>query len=245
MNNKENDFHLLLKKIIEQYENSLEDTLDIASLVQKNPVAFKWKCTYTCYVIRETACWRFVDLTKQSIALADQKMIVGSRILARAAIETIATLCYINKKMENVTAGELDFFEFEKSMSAIYAGSREFDDAIPTTNALTLIKNAEKKYPDLQVQYEHLCESAHPSWSGLTFGYSKTDKENYITKFGNFWLERFGLSHEGILFNCMEIFEYEYNERWISSFENLENWIEKNDSKLESEKPNTEELSKL
>ncbi len=228
------EIHETLVQAISLYENHLEHKLEIGELIAKNKIAHKWKATYKAYVIRETTCWRFVDLSKQVIALGNLNMIVGARILTRAAIETIAALCYSSNKMESVCSGTLDFFDFSRAMSSIYLGSREYPDLQPTTNVMTLLKSVEAKYPDIHKQFNHLCESAHPSWAGLTHGYSQTDQIKYITKFDNFCNDKYGLNHEEILLACCEIFEFEYNDRWISAFEALEKWIVANDEFLES-----------
>jgi hypothetical protein len=85
--------------------------------------------------------------------------------------------------------------------------------------------------------YDDLSESAHPNFEGTCMGYSTVDHDNYVTKFSNRWAEIYGDGHVRSIQKCMELFEAEYNEVWKVQMEQLEVWIEANDSVLEATKP--------
>ncbi len=218
---------------IQAYQQSMCRSLDIGSLYQRNKIAHKWKVTFAVYVIRETASWRFVDIAKQAFEMGNSNSIVGARILTRAAIETLATLVYMNMKMEEVISGKISFAAFCESIYKVYMGSRTDKQLLETINVLTMVKKMEKKHKGILQIYEELCETAHPSYIGLTDGYSKIDTEKYITSFGNYWLDKYGRQHEAALLLCMKIFELEYNDAWINNFHALEEWLVNNDSALE------------
>jgi hypothetical protein len=243
MNTNKPDKHLILLEAIQGYEKSLASTLDILSLIDRNPVAHKWKVTYQIYSLRETILWRFIGLSRQSLHLSKSNMIAGSRILARAALETLSALVYINEKMRCLTSGKLKFDDFSGIIARIFIGTRIYSEGPRSKNAGEMVKCLEKKYPETILQYDHLCETAHPSYIGLTNGYSKTDKENYITHFGDYWLEIHGDEHEDILMKCFEILEIEYNVTWIESFKELEGWLVMNDAKLEAGRTKPKQLA--
>jgi hypothetical protein len=211
----------IIIEAIRGYEESMASNLDIGSLVVRNEIAHKWKVTYCAFVIRETVCWRLVDIVRQAVELGKSNMIVGARIMTRAAIETISTLVYLNIKMDDVVSNRIDFEEFSESINKVFLGSRSMKDMPETVNVLTMIKKCEKKHKGILKDYEDLCETAHPSYVGLTDGYTRTDYKEGVTSFGNFWLDKFGHQHEEALLICLAIFEEEYNKEWIKNFESL------------------------
>lgn len=226
----------IIGEAIKGYEKSMTSTLNVGSLIARNKIAHKWKVAYGVYVIRETVCWRFVDIVKQAVELGKMNMIVGARIMTRAAIETISTLVHVNMKMDDVVSGKIDFEEFCLSIKKVFLGSRVEKDMPETVSVLTMVKNFEKKHKGILKYFEDLCETAHPSYVGLADGYTKTDYKEYVTTFGNFWLDKFGHEHEKALFISVRIFEEEYNEEWVKKFEALEKWLVDNDTELEKRK---------
>jgi hypothetical protein len=88
----------------------------------------------------------------------------------------------------------------------------------------------------LESMYNDLSETAHPNYEGICQGYTKLNREEYETKFGIYWHEIFGNQHETAIEICLHIFEHEYNEAWPHWYDELEQWLIKNDSKLERER---------
>jgi hypothetical protein len=226
----------LIAGAIQAYQQSMCHSLDIRSLWQRNKIAHKWKVTFGVYVIRETTFWRFVDIAKQAYEMGNSNSIVGARILTRAAIETIATLVYINTKMEEVVSGKILFDDFCESINKVYMGSRTDRKLPETINVLTMVCIMEKKHKGILQIFKDLCETAHPSFIGLTDGYTRINTKEYITSFGNYWLDKYGHQHETALLLCMQIFELEYNDTWIKNFEALENWLVDNDLALKKDR---------
>jgi hypothetical protein len=225
----------ILSSTIKGYEESLPTSIDLAGLLSRNAIAHKWKVTYCLLVIRECVFWRFVDIVKQALRMGSDNFIVGARILTRASIETLSTLIYANFKMEDVVSGKLDFGEFGETVERILLGSKAYKDAKTpeSINVLTMISKCNEKHNGILAAYEDLCETAHPSFIGLTDGYSKIDQANYETKFGNYWIEKCEHQHEDALLKCTKIFEDEYNNVWIKNMEALEKWLVQNDEALE------------
>jgi hypothetical protein len=224
------------RNALRRYEESLEKRIDISSLYQRNNTAHKWKVTFSVYAIRETSCWRFVDILRQAIFLSDTENILGARIMTRAAIETLASLVFINKKMENLVEGKIEFIPFCQAINSLFLGSRVNKDLPQTVNVLTMVENFEKVHKGIKKYFDDLCESAHPSYEGLTMGYAKINRKEFVADIGNFWAEKWGYIHEFPLRIAIEIFESEYNDIWKANFEKMEMWLVENDARLESER---------
>ena len=223
---------------LDNWKNSLFKRIPVADLIARNPVAHKWKAPFRAMILRETVFWRLSDLLSQSYALHRQGHGLGARILLRSAFETLGSLIYLNRLMERVLEGALNFHVFGKQTSNLLLGSRNNPEGPKSTNILTILTKANKRYPGLMELYENLSESAHPSYEGLCWGYSTVNYEEYETTFSNRWMELFGDRHVGMMDLCMTTFQHEYNDVWEGLFEKLEKWIEANDEELELTKNN-------
>ncbi|PCJ42040.1 MAG: hypothetical protein COA71_05460 [SAR86 cluster bacterium] len=170
------------------------------------------------------------------IFLEKENHTLGSRILLRSAIETLALLIYSNQKMESIVSTSQGFHEFSDTTSRLLLGSRNNSTELSSINILTALQKCEKRYEGIMKLYEDLSESSHPNWEGVCLTYTKTDRENFITYFENRWLEKFGNSQIDIIKTLMVIFETEYNDIWTKNFESFEIWIQENDDMLEASK---------
>ncbi len=215
---------------------SLVQSIPVAGLISRDPVVYKWKSPFRCWLLREAAFWRVTDLLTQSHALHQQDHGLGARILLRSGFETLATLIYLNQLMQKVADGELDFHEFGTKTSILLLGSRDGSTHHRSLNIITILQKCDKRYPGLEKLYGTLSESSHPNYEGLLAGYSKFDYGEYETFFSNRWMETYGGSYLGSIELCMETFRHEYDDVWTSQIETLENWIVENDDRLEATK---------
>ncbi|NMG77702.1 hypothetical protein [Aromatoleum diolicum] len=219
------------------WQQSLCSRVELAGLVARNPIAHKWKAPYRSMVLRETAFWRIHDLLAQSYELHSNHHALGARILLRSAFETLAVLIHLNQITAQVLDGTLQFHAFSKKTTILLLGSRDKTtkhDAISIVTVLT--KHCEKSYPGISDLYASLCESAHPNFEGMCFGYSRVDHDNHATEFSNNLSSMHEERHVSAIQLCMAIFEHEYNTVWPNRFDQLEAWIEANDSALEATK---------
>lgn len=219
------------------WQRSLCPRVERAGLVARNAVAHKWKAPFRSLVLRETTFWRTHDLLMQSYELHNNHHALGARILLRSAFETLAVLIHLNQITEQVLDGTLDFHTFSKKTSAMLLGSRNKTtkhDAISIVTVLT--KHCEKTYPGISDLYTSLCESAHPNFEGMCFGYSRVDHDNHVSEFSNYMCSMYEEKHVSMIELCMAVFEHEYNTVWPSQFDRLEAWIEENDNLLEATK---------
>lgn len=215
---------------------SLFPNIPVAGLLSRNPVAYKWKAPFRCWMLREAAFWRITDLMTQSYLLHQQGHALGARILLRSGFETLATLIYLNQLTQNVLDGKLSFHNFGIKTSALLLGSRNNSTSLQSINIITVLEKCDKRYPGLMKLYADLSESAHPSHEGLCKGYSTIDHSEYETVFSNRWAELYGQRHLNAMGLCMETFHHEYNDVWATLIEQLESWIVANDGELEAAK---------
>lgn len=172
----------------------------------------------------------------QAHLLFTQHHVLGSRILLRSALESVATLIYLNKMTEQVLIGDLNFHEFSVKTSRLLLGSRNQSTKHSSINIGTVLARCDKKYPGVANVYATLSESAHPNFEGVCFGYSRVDHERDETNFANFWKRMWSDRHESLVKLIATVFEHEYNDVWPEKNEQLEAWLAKHDAELEATK---------
>jgi hypothetical protein len=214
-------------------------SIPIGGLLSRNPIAYKSKAPFRCWLLREAAFWRITDLLTQSYALHDQGHALGARILLRSAFETLAVLVYLNQFIQQVLDATLGFHAFAEKTSVLTLGSRDASTTHQSLNIMTILSKCEKRYPGIEKLYAALSESAHPNYEGLLAGYSKLDRIEGETRFSNRWMQIFGKTHLSSMETCMMTFQHEYDDVWPSLMTNLEDWINENDYILEKTKPKT------
>jgi hypothetical protein len=219
---------------LNNWQSSLRKNLPLGGLYSRNKVAHKWKAPFRSITLRECVFWRIQDLLAQAHILYGGNHILGSRILIRSAMETLAVLIYLNQLTEKVLSGQLGFHEFSKKTGKLLLGSRDGTTKHDSINIMTMLGHCDKRYPGILQMYATLSESAHPNWEGICYGYSKIDHDNYETNFSNNWSDMWSEKHESLMFLVMQTFENEYNNVWSEQFEKLEAWIEANDEQLEA-----------
>jgi len=225
-----------IEQNLANFKDSLFPCIPLAGLLSRNPVAYKWKSAFRCWMLREAVLWRMHDLLNQSYVLHQQGHGLGARILLRSAFESLATLIRLNQFIQQVLGGKLDFHVFSQRTSILLMGSRNKTTPFEATSIITVLEKCNKRYPELISLYADLSESAHPNYEGLCLGYSMINHSEHETTFSNRWMELYGDSHLGSMDLCMEIFHLEYNDVWPDLIVKLENWIEANDTELEATK---------
>jgi hypothetical protein len=185
-----------LNETVERWRASLIKSIAVADLLNRNPVAHKWKAPYRSFVIREALLWRMVDLGRQIIVLVDCDGVLGARILLRCAIETTSVLVYLNQRTAAVIEGELSWPEFDRLTMQLLMGSRDQRTDFGAINIITMVDRANRDYGGLKIMYERISESVHPNYDGVTYGYSRVCPSEFETRFGNYCVENFGVEQE-------------------------------------------------
>ena len=225
-----------IERALAEWKASLLDKLEAGALYARSPIAHKWKAPFRSLVLRESVAWRTHDLLLQAHALHLGGHTLGSRILIRSAVETLAVLIYLNQMTKNVLSGSEGFHQFSLKTSRLLLGSKDKTTKHDAINILTVLTKADEKYPGLMDLYDNLSESAHPNFEGMCFGYSRVDHEHYVTIFSNNWVAMYANRHVLAMQLCIATFSHEYNEEWTPQAKQLEEWIVVNDAKLEATK---------
>jgi hypothetical protein len=219
--------------LLRRWKASLPARVTIAGCLAKNPTAYKWKAPYRLLVLREVLFWRAYDLLTQAQLLHEQMHTLGSRLLLRSALETVAVLAYSNHCTRAFLDGTTTFDEFETKTRVLLLGSRDKTTKYPSINVLTILKHVDKAYPGVLAVYETLSESAHPNYEGVCFGYSEIDFERDETSFGVKLHEMWADRHDALFALIAMVFEYEYNDVWVPQQEQLEAHLAAHDQELE------------
>ncbi|WBY02409.1 hypothetical protein PE066_02420 [Ramlibacter tataouinensis] len=221
---------------LDRWKASLCPQVSLAGLFARNPVAHKWKATLRSLTLRECVFWRVHDLLTQAHLLHQAKHTLGSRILIRSALESVATLIHLNQLTSQVLDGSLNFHVFDLKTRTLLLGSRDGSTKHTSINIVTVLSHCEKKYKGVSSIYATLSECAHPNYEGICIGYSEVDHDRYETNLANRWPELWADRHERLVELVAAVFEAEYNEVWPDLFNCLEKWIEENDAVLEATK---------
>lgn len=224
-----------LRDIVGQWQASLVEAIAVADLLDRNPIAHKWKAPYRSLVIREALLRRMVDLGSQIALLVDNGGLLGARILLRCAIETASVLVYLNQRMAAVINGELPWSDFEKLTMQLLMGSRDQRTDFDAVSVLTMVDRADRDYGALKTMHERMSESVHPNYDGVTYGYSRIRPSEFETHFDNHWIENFGKEQMPATAYVFAAFGDAYNRVWISTMECLEAWLVSNTPILEAE----------
>ena len=219
-------------ELLRRWEASLPTTISVGGALAKNPTAYKWKAPYRSMVLRETLFWRTYDLLNQAQLLHEQKHTLGSRLLLRSALESVAVLAHLNQCTRAVFDGRSTFEEFELKTRVLLLGSRDQTTKHESLNVLTMLKHVDKSYPGVMAVYNTLSEASHPNFEGVCFGYSEVNYDRHETSFAIKLYEMWADRHDSLLSLVALVFEHEYNEVWVSQQNQLEVWLVANDAKL-------------
>lgn len=221
-----------IESILHRWKESLPESVSVAGMLARNPTAHKWKATYRSLVLRETSFWRTNDLLTQAHLLFESHHILGSRILIRSALESVATLIYLNQLTAQLLEGALAFQSFEDKTSRLLLGSKDGSTKHSSINIITVLEHCEKRYKGLTEVYTTLSECAHPNYEGVCFGYSDVDAERHETHFSNKWESMWSDKHESLVKLVSAVFKSEYNHVWARQLETLELWLIEHDAEL-------------
>ena len=93
---------------IEMLQANLPKRVDPASVSLKAKIPFK------ALLFREALIWRFTELCRCALAHFNKENLAAATIVTRAALETVAALWYLNRKIKAVvdtkTVGEIDTY---------------------------------------------------------------------------------------------------------------------------------------
>jgi hypothetical protein len=147
---------------------------------------FALKIPFEIEYLRESLCYRFVELIEGAITLVEAKNFLGATIVARSMQETLAVLFYINelsqKALDNQSVQDLP-----KKLDQLMFGKGKPEAPLPDKiNILTLIRKVDKKFQGFENHYDYLSEYSHPNWSGTMGIFAKTGGKEVKVDFGRY-----------------------------------------------------------
>jgi len=176
-------------------------------------VSLKAKIPYKALDYREALIWRFVELCRCALEHFNEEDLATATILTRAALETVAALWYLNRKIKSVidknSVGDVDDY-----LMRLLMGSKT-DTAMPDPiNVLTFIQKVDAEINGFRKQFDELSEFSHPNWAGTGMLYSKPNTEKMWTDFGKNLSNLESVKEVGTinLNIAMEMFEHSYNQ---------------------------------
>ena len=179
--------------------------------LEKKPGA---KLVRLAALLKNALAYRLVDIADASLDLIESGRLVPSCILARSALETVAGVHMLNKRISGVNEIE-QFHELVDFLMQVTFGSRDESSNFKSMNVLTMIDHLNKIY-GIKEQYEHLSEYAHPNLKGGLMAYSEIDLKTGRAEFGinpgDLPLVPFGLGDLNIILE-IGIMEYEAIEK--------------------------------
>jgi hypothetical protein len=113
-----------IEKTLHNFKTSMAPKVEVGGLYSRSKIAHKWKLTYRLIVVREAICWRLIDILEQAFYMGQQNMLVGARILTRAALETLCFLIYMNRKTQQLVENKLSFNDFEDLTRKFLLGAK-------------------------------------------------------------------------------------------------------------------------
>lgn len=218
--------------LLQRWKSSLPGKISVGGALAKNRTAYKWKAPYRSLVLRETLFWRTYDLLCQAQLLHENHHTLGSRLLLRSALETVATLAHLNQCTRALIDGDVPYNDFDEKTRLLLLGSRDQTTKYQSINVLTILKHVDKSYPGVLGVYNTLSESAHPNFEGVCFGYSEVDHERDETSFAVKLYEMWADRHDALFSIVVMVFEHEYNDIWAPQQEKLETWLTEHDTDL-------------
>ncbi len=135
----------------------------------------KARCKLNCQLLAQALLHRADSLLSATGAMVAAKNVYGLALVARGHVEALAVLGYFCKRVESLTAANIDFEHFEEDVANGLLGAKHdlFSKADAPVNILTCVEQADKyidahffkeKKAMLQDIYGWLSEFAHPNF---------------------------------------------------------------------------------
>lgn len=225
-----------VRERVASWSSSLPPEVEVASLLNRCPIAYSWKATYRSVLIRESSLLRMIDLGGAYLRLVDSGAILAARIVVRSAFETTALLAYLNKKIRAVVDGTLSMDEFDNVTKKALLGGKAQGDYLDPVQVLTAINHLAKNHPVVQEFYDRLSEDVHPNASGMIYSYATVDPETTSAVFESKFSSSKPIFAHTVSAGEMIflLYEYHYNEVWLRAMEDLEHWLRDNEDMLAS-----------
>jgi hypothetical protein len=224
-----------VRAALDQWQAALCREVPVGGVFARDPEVHRWKAPLRSLILREATAWRAHDLLQQAVLLSEASHLLGARILVRSAIETLATLAYLNQITRAVVSEEISYKDFSDKTVRLLLGSKNKSTSAESINIITVLGKVEKRIPGLTDVYADLSESAHPNYDGTAKGYGTIDHAEFTTHFSNKWAREYAPGFESFVRVTAHLYQVEYDEEWTDAWECLEAWMRTHPDKLPQE----------
>ena len=224
-----------IRAALDQWQAALCKEVTVGGVFARDPEVHRWKAPLRSLILREATSWRAHDLLQQAVFLSEGNHLLGARILVRSAIETLATLAYLNQITRAVVSEDISYKDFSDKTVRLLLGSKNKSTSAESINIITVLGKVEKRIPGLTDVYAELSESAHPNYDGTSKGYGSIDHKEFTTHFSNKWAHEYAPGFESFVRATAHLYQVEYDEEWTDAWEALEAWMRANPDKLPQE----------
>ncbi|MCD9512762.1 hypothetical protein [Photobacterium phosphoreum] len=135
----------------------------------------EYKALHQLDCVREALAYRYFELLNSSYELYKSKSLIAGLCLARSTQETLATLLYINIKLEKFLNGK-DVVSLLKCIERLHVGysqhNRNLTVKVKSFNVMNFIEESDKKIKNFRSLYDSLSEYSHPNYRGTASAYS-------------------------------------------------------------------------
>ena len=211
-----------VRKSLANLAVSLPQSVDVAALGVLD------KAPYKAMVVREALIWRTEELGRGAYESFQRGDLASAILLTRGVVECTALMARLSQVV--FERASMSQAELDEVLSRMLLGWKSNEpDMQQAFNVLTLLKHLDKRFGPVTEAYEHLSEFAHPNWGGVTYLFSRTDREKFITYFGRFKDNTLAPRRHALnaLAALLAIFELDYNllaktiEAWLPELEKL------------------------
>jgi hypothetical protein len=181
--------------------------------LEAEDVSIREKLPFHVVQNREGLAWRLAELSQDALQAMQAGRLASASLLVRAAVETVAALWYLQKKVADAIQSH-STAELHATLHRLLLGSRTSELLPEAINVLTFVDAVEKDLEGFRHQFDQLCEYAHPNWAGTASLFSKTNLEERAVNFGR---HPDGSEHVEILTAvnlsvALGLFEHAYNQ---------------------------------
>jgi hypothetical protein len=141
------------------------------------------KIPYKALSINSALGYRVVELAGDSVEACDKGRWASAATLARSTLESCALGWDLLKALQGRTARAPK--DLSEKIDQLLLGSKQiYPEGPRAINVLSTIDRMAKTFQGVDRTYAHLCEVAHPNWSGVQALFATIKYDEFETEFG-------------------------------------------------------------
>jgi hypothetical protein len=141
------------------------------------------KVPFKAVSCRAVLGWRALELSEATLDSLAAGRVLSSAVLTRAAIETVAGVWYLSRRLHRAVA-ENSLGNIDERLMRLLVGSKINSEMRNPVHINDFIACAEQEVPGFEAHYNRLSEFAHPNWAGTMYLFSQPEPEERAMRFG-------------------------------------------------------------